>query len=238
MMTFDLLGAIGLTTSAAVVIGAIAASYAGSQTARLGLGAMLAGWFGLIVVLGTAGVFDYWRGIGTPGIGMAVLLPVLTLTYAARRFETIRSAVLAIPLAVLVGVNFVRILGLFFVLLHAAGRLPAPFAPVAGWGDVLIGAAALPVTWAIIKQIPGWRSITLTWNTFGLADLAVAVALGVTSAQGSPIRLFFTEPSTAIMSGLPWVLIPAFLVPALMLTHLAVFYRLLTPAWPAHPAQA
>ena len=53
-----------------------------------------------------------------------------------------------------------------------------------------------------------------------------AIGFGITSAEGSPIRLIFTEPSTAIMSSLPWVLIPAFLVPLLMAIHLAVFQRL------------
>ena len=236
-MTFDLLGAIGLTVSAALLVGAIAAGTPGSPAARMRLAAVLAGWFGIIVALAAVGVFDDRRGIGTPAIGLAVVLPVLTLASIGSR-ETMRSAVLAVPLAVLVGVNAVRVLGVFFLLLHATGRLAAPFAPVAGWGDILAGAAALPVSWAILKQVPGWRSITLAWNAFGLADLAAAVALGVTSAEGSPVRVFFAEPGTAIMSGLPWVLVPAFLVPALMLTHLAVFYRLLTPARHTRPVRA
>jgi hypothetical protein len=71
-----------------------------------------------------------------------------------------------------------------------------------------------------------------------LLDLVVAVGLGIVSAEGSPVRLIFVEPSTAIMSSLPWVLIPAFLVPVLMLTHLAVFYRLRAPAWPTQAVRA
>jgi hypothetical protein len=39
-------------------------------------------------------------------------------------------------------------------------------------------------------------------------------------------QVFLGEPNASIMSTLPWVLIPCFLVPLLMLTHLAVFYRL------------
>jgi hypothetical protein len=35
------------------------------------------------------------------------------------------------------------------------------------------------------------------------------------------------EPNGSIMATLPWVLIPCFLVPLFMLSHLAVFYRLL-----------
>ncbi len=122
MISFDLLGAITLTANAAVVMGAVTASYPGSQAARLRLGVALIGWFGVIVTLAAVGVFSHRRGIGTPAIGLAVLLPVLTLAYVGRR-DPARSAILAIPLAALVGVNFVRVFGAFFLVLHATGRL-------------------------------------------------------------------------------------------------------------------
>jgi hypothetical protein len=53
----------------------------------------------------------------------------------------------------------------------------------------------------------------------------IAVTLGATSSPG-PIQLFRGEPSSAIMSTLPWVLIPCFLVPSLAFIHLCTFYRL------------
>ena len=70
------------------------------------------------------------------------------------------------------------------------------------------------------------RAAILIWNTLGLADLVLAVGLGAASAPG-PIRLFFDEPSSAIMGSLPWMLIPCFLVPALSFVHLIVFYQVL-----------
>lgn len=238
MTTFDLIGAIGLTAGAAILIGSLAASHSGPPVARIGIGIALAAWFALVVACGAAGVFDYRLGLGTPGLGAAVLLPVLILGYAGTQLPAFKSAVLAIPVALLIGVNFIRVGGVFFVLLHTDGRLPAPFAPVAGWGDVLIGATALPVAWSVISEARAWRFLALLWNSLGLLDLCAAIGLGVTSAEGSPVRLFFAEPSTAIMSGLPWVLIPAFIVPLLMATHLAVYYRLVAPAATAHPLRA
>jgi hypothetical protein len=68
----------------------------------------------------------------------------------------------------------------------------------------------------------GWIAL---WNTLGLVDLVTAVALGATSVPG-PLRLFPGEPSAAIMAGLPWLLIPGYLVPALFFLHLCTFYRL------------
>ncbi len=226
MTLFDLIGAIGLTASAAIVIAVLGRWYGRGKDGNRHILGWHAVWFVLIVGLGAAGTFNYPAGIGTPGLGVAVTLPVAIIGIISIRVATVRAALLSIPLSTLIGVNAVRVLGLFFVLLYMNGRLPAPFAPTAGWGDIFIGVTALPLAWAVSRRAPGWRTLALVWNSLGLLDLIAAVGLGVTSAEGSPLRMFYGEPSTAIMTGLPWLLIPAFLVPNLILTHLAAFHRI------------
>ena len=76
------------------------------------------------------------------------------------------------------------------------------------------------------SRAPGWRPLAFIWNVVGAADLVAAVGLGVTSAVYSPLRLFTEGPGTALMAALPMFLIPGFVVPLLMLTHVAVFARL------------
>ena len=223
MTLFDLIGAIGLTASAAIVIAVLGRWYAGGKDGNRRILAWHAVWFVLVVGFGAAGTFNYPAGLGTPRLGAAVTLPVAIIAIMAIRATALRAALLSIPLSTLIGVNAVRVLGLFFVLLYTNGRLPAPFAPTAGWGDIFIGATALPVAWAASRRALAWRTLILVWNSLGLLDLIAAVGLGVASAEGSPLRVFYGEPSTAIMAGLPWLLIPAFLVPNLILTHLAVF---------------
>src|SRR5207249_4029095 len=93
------------------------------------------------------------------------------------------------------------------------------------WGDVIVGLTAGPVAWLAYKDAALARPAILLWNTFGLADLIAAVGLGTLSAPG-PLRLIFSDPGTDIMTTLPWLLVPGFLVPLLASTHLAVFYRL------------
>ena len=141
------------------------------------------------------------------------------------RSVRLHEALLEVPVALLIGVNTIRILGVVFLVLYAAGRLPEPFAPVAGWGDIFVGLAAGPLAWWAHKKPLPARPAVWAWNVFGLVDLIAAVTLGATSAPG-PLRLIFAEPGTAIMSTLPWLLIPGFLVPLLACTHLAIFYRL------------
>jgi len=230
MNAFDIVGAIELTASAAILVAVLAAGLGRTSRSRGLAAAAFAAWFGLIVLLAAAGSFDSRLGIGIRGVGAAVAAPVLILLWAGSRLPRLRAAVAEMPLALLIGVNAVRVLGISFIVLYSAGRLPAPFAPVAGWGDIAVGLTALPVAWVAGRRGPGSAPLVILWNTLGLLDLLAAVGLGVTSAPDSPIRLFFAKPGSQIMGSLPWILIPGFLVPNLMLTHLAIFWKTRSPS--------
>jgi hypothetical protein len=224
-MTLDLVIAVGVTCAAAIVIASLALSIAASYGQRLGLAAVLTLWFVVVVALAATGAVTP-SGLGTPGVGIAVIAPIIVAVSLAFAWEMFRTAVAGIPLAVLIGLNVVRVLGVFFVVLYAAGRLPAPFAPSAGWGDIITGIAAAPVALLVATKGTGWRPITLAWNVFGTADLIAAIGLGVASAADSPFPISHAGPDTTLMAELPMFIIPAFLVPLLMLTHIAVFARL------------
>ena len=133
--------------------------------------------------------------------------------------------VLAIPMPALILTHVLRILAVQFLLLWSAGRLTAPFAPLAGWGDIITGVTAVPVAWAVWRRAAGWRPLAVIWNLFGAADLIDAISLGVLSAPGSPLQLF-AIPSEPVMTTLPWVLIPGYLVPLLFMTHVLMLAQL------------
>ena len=225
IMEFDVLASIGLTACAAVAVSALAIGLGQSAVKRTLLGAAFAAWFFLVTLLGATQALHFEHGIGVPGLGIAVLLPIVILGVSVLRSAALRRALLAMPLSLLIGVNTIRILGVVFLILYGAGRLPAPFAPSAGWGDIIVGLAAGPLAWLAHKKPAAAAPAVWLWNAFGLIDLIIAVGLGVTSSPG-PLRLIFAEPGTAIMTSLPWLLIPGFLVPLLASTHLAIFYRL------------
>jgi hypothetical protein len=225
---FDLLSTAELTASCAIVVFFLSSMLSNTARQRGLVAAALAGWFCLVLSAGATGVLARPIGPGIPGVGVAVLIPITVLSLlvlgTARGRELVRRA----PMSALVGVHSVRVLGISFVLLYAAKRLPAPFAPVAGWGDVAVGLLAIPLALLLARgrsEIP--KGLILLWNVLGLADLVAAVALGATSSPG-PLQIFHGPPSSAIMSTLPWVLIPCFLVPALAFLHLCTFYRLRT----------
>jgi hypothetical protein len=224
-MELDLLASIEMTACAAIAIAILAIGFGEDPKARIRIATGLAVWFTVVTALAAMEVFHYQHGLGVPGLGITVMLPIIVLSVRVLRSSALRRGLQSIPLSTLVGVNVIRTFGVVFLLLYAAGRLPAPFAPMAGWGDIFIGLTAIPVAWLAYKNGTAAHPTAMIWNTLGLFDLIAAVALGVTSSPG-PLQLIFAEPGTGIMTTLPWLLIPGFLVPLLALTHLAVFYRL------------
>lgn len=222
----DIIASITLTTLAFLIPAVLIAASPLEWTARGRLAAILLAWFVLLIALGAAGVFAATNG-GTLAIGVAVVVPVIVGLIAARYSATVRSLVFETPLALLVAIHAGRLLGVFFLLLYAEARLPPTFALTAGWGDIAVAAAAPVVAWAIYRRAVGWRGLALTWNTLGFADLVLAVTLGVGSAVDSPVRFIYEAASSGTMSTLPWLLVPGFMVPLYLLTHLAIFHRLL-----------
>ena len=220
-MTFDLLSTVGIIASAAVVVATYVALFGSSLTQRVTIGAAMALWFIGVLWIGVPG------NISTPLLGAAVLIPVAVFSVIGFGSFASRSWLQSAPLPALIALHAIRLLGVLFVLLYAAKRLPAPFAPVAGWGDIIIGATALPIALWVARQPNTARGAVLIWNSLGLADLVIAVSLGALSAPGDAIRLFFDDPGSALIASIPWILIPCFLVPSLSFVHLVVFYRTL-----------
>lgn len=224
-MQIDLLAAVELAASAAIAISVIAIGFGESGAARLRIAGWLFAWFVLVTAMAATRMLGYPNGLGAPGLGIAVVVPIVILVVRVLSSQALRRALNSMPLSTLIGVHTVRILGVFFLVLYAAGRLPAPFAPTAGWGDVVTGLAAAPLAWLLSRNYRLPNVFIWIWNVFGLLDLVTAIGLGAVSAPG-PIQLIFARPGTMLMTTLPWLLIPAFLVPLLATIHLAVFYRL------------
>ena len=224
-MNIDLIGSVELTASAAIMIAALSIGFGSTAAARTRIATWLTAWFVVVVILAATRALYYEGGLGALGLGIAVALPIAVLCIVVARTQALREEFHRVPLWLLVGVHVVRLLGISFIILYTAGRLPAPFASAAGWGDIFVGATALPVAWFAYRQPTNVRSMIWIWNVIGIADLINAVGLGVISSPG-PQRLIFAEPSSAIMTTLPWLLIPGFLVPLLFAVHIGIFIRL------------
>jgi hypothetical protein len=221
----DILSTAELTLSASIAVGflswAMARSVGGRLTVLLALGA----WFVLVLAIGATGALSPAGG-GAPALGLTVALPIAALVWAYFALPSVRHAMAATPSPALIGLHAIRVLGVDFIILYAEGRLPAPFAPSAGWGDVFMGVTALPLAWAIMRFGARMRPLALLWNALGVADLLAAITLGPLSAPG-PFQVFVGPPDSSLMTTLPWLIIPGFLVPILVFTHVVIFTRLL-----------
>ena len=127
---------------------------------------------------------------------------------------------------VMVALNVVRIFAVLFLVLAAEGRLTGPFPYSAAWGDIITGVVAVPVLW-LLKDDAGARHTTAigAWNLFGAADLVLAIAFGVTSAEGSPLQLF-PGPGSQAMQHVPWSFVPTVLVPIWLILHAIIAVQL------------
>ena len=223
-MFLDFLGGMVLTAITVVIVNVVITALVAPRTAKLVLGSIIGLWIGLQVSLATAGAFVSSIAGTVPLIGIVLATPLLAAATAAAVSPAIRAAMLGLPLPLLVGLNVPRVLGVFFLLLAWDGRLGGPFPQSAGWGDIVTGIAAVPLAFMAARATP--RTALLAWNIFGAADLIVAVALGILSANGFAFQLIEAGAGSDAVTRLPWSLIPTVLVPFYLIMHGIVFAQL------------
>jgi len=222
----DLMGAMVLTAAIVVNLNATITMMPLSPVSKLTTVAVAGLWIGLAIALATTGIYNS-TATPVPVVGVMAGLPVIAVGGAALLFARLREALLALPVALLVGLNTIRIaLGGFMVLLALQGRLSGPFPQSAGWGDVIVGLTAIPLAAATARNLWGNRRVVLAWNILGTLDLVIAVSLGVASAPGSPIQIFGEAIGSKAMWSLPWSNIPTLLVPFYLIIHGVIFAQL------------
>src|SRR5437764_1191851 len=183
----DFVGTVATAAMIVFLVSALVLALELPRPAKLWLAGIASLWAGLCAAAGAAGWLAVTRPF--PLIGLFVAAPLVAAAIAAT-FPAARQAMLSLPTSLIVGLNIPRVLGVLFLMLAADGRLAGPFPHSAGWGDIITGAVALPLL------LTGTRSAALiaAWNVFGLADLVLAIAIGVMSGQGSPLQVFHDAP--------------------------------------------
>src|SRR5262245_37509993 len=122
----DIIGAVVLTAGFTIIVAVLGGLARITSAQRLAAFLAAAAWLGaMVAIAGFGGVAPGALGLlPTPVVAFAVLLTALFVTWnASPRF---RAALLSVPLPALVGLNIVRLAGVFFLLLAAAGRLSNP----------------------------------------------------------------------------------------------------------------
>ena len=210
------------------------------------LAGVLVAWLAADVALGLAGAFAASPDTRVPFIGAGIAIPLVAGVMLLTRPGTVQRVLSSVPLHRLVGVQFYRAAGVIFLVAWAAGRMPAVFALPAGIGDIAVGLAA-PIVAARLRSrlrpsaATGWvrpadrvtddlidaraRRLAVAWNLAGIADLVLAVSLGFFSSPSAFEVLSHGDPN-ALVSRMPFVLIPTFAVPLSIVLHVAALMRL------------
>ena len=190
-----------------------------ANTSPLKVGYLVVAWLGATVAVSASGVLH-----DPPRLVLPVLIWASFVAFLVgfALSPGLRERIRRIDLRRLIMFHFVLVpIGIAFIVMEAAGRLPSEFAVKAGIGDIVVGAAAI-IAIMSVPLLSTIRSRTvLVWNTLGLADILMVFA----TAQS----LIWSGKDPDLIGELtrfPLLIVPMFVVPMVLITHFAIFARL------------
>jgi hypothetical protein len=235
-MSMTLLALVVLALTAAVVVAIFLLLWRERTSAResriaVVSGVVLAAWAIVAAMLARRGFFQPPDLTSPPPVGITLALALLLLAVCLLVSPSLRR--LLTNQRNLILLNLWRLVGVVFLLLMANGQMPALWALPAGIGDVIVGAMA---PWIAARvDTPQGRRRAIIFNLFGMADLVVAVGLGVMTSPG-PAQVFHTKPTAELATRFPLALVPTFLVPLAFVLHVISLWQLLGGTWAPRPA--
>lgn len=182
-------------------------------------------WGTFITYLILSGVM--YDEIGTPpfSILFANIIPAIIFAVLYTFSTSFRTYVLSFNPSLLAGLHASRTIGFSFLAFASIGQLPWLFAIPAGIGDMTAAILAPFIAFNLFKNKDFIKSKAfISWNIFGLIDFLAAIGSGGLSRVLGPD---VTGASMEAMGTLPLMIIPAFLVPIMMLTHMIMIIQCL-----------
>jgi hypothetical protein len=176
----------------------------------------LLAWLAAAIAVGASGRLALVR----PPVPQIVILALTAMVIvAAFAVPAAREWAFGVDVRTLVALHLTRLVGIYFLMLYARGELPRAFALPAGWGDIVIAALAAVILLGGAPATPKRRAAYRLWNLFGLIDILWVVAIAA--------RLAVADPSSMrALLRLPLSLLPTFLVPLIVASHLLLAERL------------
>ena len=184
----------------------------------------ISAWFIASLVGGYFGIFN------TPGepplsVGYFITVPIILGVLLYLFSVSFRTFANSLNLRWLTLAHTWRFVGLGFVLAwYPLHLLPAGFGIPEGLGDIAAAAFAIPLASAL-HHGTAQRKYFVTWNIFSLVDLVSAITMGILFSPSTFGLLVNGGLTTALMVTFPINLIPTFLVPLFILSHLLMLAR-------------
>lgn len=175
-------------------------------------------WLAAAIYVGHSRLLLQLPPLATPAV---VLGLTILLVLAYRRITPLRAWIDSLDLRTIVFLHVIRFVGIYFLVLGERGVLPPRIALPAGVGDIAVAVLALVVALYPFSESTRRRAIYY-WNIFGFVDILLVIATGARVA-------FAGSRELAAFGQLPLSLLPTFLVPLIIASHLAIFHRLRDP---------
>ncbi len=177
---------------------------------------VLVAWLLVAFIVGASGRL---QGLQPPAPQLVLVALTVALLLTLRFVGPVRHWASVVDVRWLVGAHLTRFVGIYFLVLYNRGELPYAFAVPGGWGDIIVAMLAL----LLIATGPpqgSQRLMFLIWNVVGLLDILFVVATATRLALGD-------VSSMAPLLRLPLSLLPTFVVPIIIATHVWLFTRLI-----------
>lgn len=176
-------------------------------------------WFAGAVAAGHFLVFARQPPLVLPVTILALAGLLLVLLF---RIPVLRAWLESTDLRLLVLLHASRLVGVYFLILHQQGDLPRAFAAIAGAGDLVVGAMALPVALAPLADAARLRAIRI-WSIVSLVTLLLIVFTLARLNLSSPLSML-------ALTRLPLCLYATFLLPLLIAAQVVVLLRSAAPS--------
>jgi len=153
-----------------------------------------------------------------PAIQGVILALTAALLLAYAKAGGFRGWIDRLDLRALVLLHVTRFVGIYFLLLYQRGELPYAFAVPGGWGDIAVATLALLVGLLPMAEATRRHAIAI-WNVVGLIDILLVVFTAARLGLEDIRQL-------RALTYLPLSLLPTFLVPLVIATHVMIVLRL------------
>jgi hypothetical protein len=175
---------------------------------------VVAAWFWIAVAVGAFGLVASLR----PPLPQALILGLGAFTLLVGRFvPPVWAWVRTCDPRALVVPHLTRFVGIDFLVLYERGQLPYAFAVPGGWGDIVVACGAVALL-ALGPERRVFPRALLVWNAIGFLDILYVVATAARLAAQDPL-------SMRALLRLPLSLLPTFVVPLVIATHVLIFLR-------------
>jgi hypothetical protein len=173
-------------------------------------------WLVVAITLGASGRLE---ALQPPLPQLTLIALTAGALLATARIPSVRAWALSVDVRVLVAFHLIRFVGGYFLVLYRRGELPYAFAVPGGWGDILVASLALLLLFSGPPKTVGRLRAYIAWNVLGLLDILFVVATAARLGLAAPA-------SMQALLRLPMSLLPTFLVPLIITSHVLLAVRL------------